>query len=40
MNEGKIVESGTHSELLSKNSIYTDLYNKQFSKYDFSENDD
>lgn len=28
--EGKIVESGTHSELLQYGGVYKDLYNKQF----------
>ncbi len=32
MNEGKIVESGTHSELLSKNGLYKSIYNSQFIK--------
>ncbi len=27
---GKIMEQGTHKELLSKNGYYSDLYNKQF----------
>ena len=30
MNEGDIVEQGTHSELLSKNGFYASLYNSQF----------
>ena len=30
MNEGKIVESGTHQELLSENGFYAELYNSQF----------
>ena len=32
MNEGNIVEQGTHEELLKKNGIYADLYNSQFQK--------
>ncbi|HOK35056.1 MAG TPA: ABC transporter ATP-binding protein [Candidatus Pacearchaeota archaeon] len=32
MNEGSIVEQGTHKELLSKNGFYTSLYNSQFVK--------
>ena len=32
---GKIAEQGTHEELLSKNGIYADLYNMQFSKNNF-----
>lgn len=30
MNEGSIVEQGSHKELLSKNGVYADLYNAQF----------
>ena len=33
MNEGKIVESGTHQELLAKNGFYAELYNSQFDEY-------
>src|SRR5262249_41181514 len=29
LHEGRIVELGTHEELLAKNGYYTDLYNKQ-----------
>jgi ATP-binding cassette subfamily B protein len=29
LDEGEIVESGTHEELVSKNGIYADLYNRQ-----------
>ena len=32
MNEGKIVEQGTHDELMKKNGFYADLYNSQFKK--------
>ncbi|WP_099156703.1 ABC transporter ATP-binding protein [Virgibacillus ndiopensis] len=32
MDQGKVIEQGTHSELLSKKGFYTDLYNSQFSK--------
>lgn len=31
MNEGNIIEQGTHEELLSQNGFYADLYNSQFS---------
>jgi ABC-type multidrug transport system fused ATPase/permease subunit len=30
MNGGKIVEQGTHKNLLAKNGVYADLYNSQF----------
>ncbi len=30
VNEGNIIEKGTHSELLRKNGFFTDLYNSQF----------
>ena len=29
LHEGRIVEVGTHDELLARNGYYTDLYNKQ-----------
>jgi ATP-binding cassette subfamily B protein len=32
MNEGDIVEQGTHTELLAKGSFYANLYNSQFEK--------
>ena len=32
MNEGNIVEQGTHDELLSKGGLYANLYNSQFEK--------
>lgn len=31
MDEGNIVEQGTHTELMAKNGYYADLYNSQFS---------
>lgn len=30
IDEGKIVERGTHAELMQKNGVYADLYNRQF----------
>ena len=30
MNEGDIIETGTHEELIKKNGFYADLYNSQF----------
>lgn len=30
MNEGNIIEQGTHEELMAKNGFYADLYNSQF----------
>ena len=32
MNEGDIIEQGTHKELMKKNGFYADLYNSQFKK--------
>lgn len=32
MNEGKIIEQGTHKELFEKKGFYYDLYNSQFPK--------
>ena len=32
MNEGNIVEQGTHEQLLKKNGFYAQLYNSQFEK--------
>jgi len=32
MNEGNIIEQGTHEELLKLNGFYADLYNSQFKK--------
>jgi ATP-binding cassette subfamily B protein len=30
MNNGDIVEQGTHDELMAKNGFYANLYNSQF----------
>lgn len=30
MNKGKVIEQGTHTELLAKNGFYTQLFNSQF----------
>lgn len=32
INEGNIIEQGTHEELMKKNGFYADLYNSQFKK--------
>ena len=32
MNQGDIVEQGTHEELLEKGGFYADLYNSQFDE--------
>ncbi|NLL01527.1 MAG: ABC transporter ATP-binding protein [Mollicutes bacterium] len=34
MNEGNIVEKGTHKDLLKLNGFYAELYNSQFTKLD------
>ncbi len=31
MNEGRIIETGKHSELLKKDGFYAELYNSQFT---------
>ncbi len=31
MNHGRIIEKGTHKELLAKGGFYADLYNSQFT---------
>ena len=32
LNEGDIIEQGTHEELLAKNGFYAKLYNSQFEE--------
>ncbi len=32
MNQGSIIEQGTHDELLTKDGFYAQLYNSQFSE--------
>ncbi|MDN6625840.1 MAG: ABC transporter ATP-binding protein/permease [Pisciglobus halotolerans] len=32
MNDGDIIETGTHDELMARNGFYADLYNSQFSQ--------
>ena len=31
MNEGNIIETGNHKELMAKNGFYAELYNSQFT---------
>ena len=31
MNQGRIIEQGTHAELLAKGGFYANLYNSQFA---------
>lgn len=37
MNEGDIIEQGTHEELLKQNGFYANLYNSQFEKIEEAE---
>ena len=32
MKDGKIVETGTHEQLLKKGGFYSDIYNSQFRR--------
>jgi len=34
MNEGKLVERGTHAELLARGGLYATLYNTQFRRHE------
>lgn len=34
LNDGEIIEQGTHNQLINKNGYYTNLYNKQLSEKD------
>jgi ATP-binding cassette subfamily B protein len=40
LEDGKIIEQGTHQELMAKNGYYADLYNRQQSSEDEEEEDD
>lgn len=37
MNQGSVIEKGTHDELLESGGFYADLYNSQFSEESFAE---
>jgi ATP-binding cassette subfamily B protein len=39
LEDGKIIEQGTHQELMAKNGYYADLYNRQQSSEDEEEED-
>ncbi|WP_394182243.1 ABC transporter ATP-binding protein [Yoonia maritima] len=39
MDQGRVVDQGTHDELLERGGIYADLYNLQFSQSESSDND-
>lgn len=34
MNEGDVIETGNHDELMDQNGFYADLYNSQFASYE------
>lgn len=38
IDDGKIVESGTHRDLMAKNGLYAELYNRQFYEVDAEQN--
>jgi ATP-binding cassette subfamily B protein len=33
MNNGNVIETGSHEELLNKKGFYANLYNSQFEKF-------
>src|SRR5207245_11056506 len=37
LHEGRVVELGTHEELIARNGYYTDLYNKQLLEEELAE---
>src|SRR5208283_4598309 len=37
LHQGRIVEQGTHDELIARNGYYTDLYNKQLLEEELAE---
>ena len=37
LHAGRIVEQGTHDELLARNGYYSDLYNKQLLEEELAE---
>ena len=40
INDGLVVESGTHDELLAKNGVYAGLYMSQFKNKEQEEHDE
>jgi ATP-binding cassette subfamily B multidrug efflux pump len=37
LHQGRIVEQGTHDQLIARNGYYTDLYNKQLLEEELAE---
>ncbi len=37
LHQGRIVEQGTHDQLIAQNGYYTDLYNKQLLEEELAE---